>query len=148
VKIRLFLPALALVGVLLLAACGDDKTSVPVPPITASILIEPNADDPRWLRDVVVAKGTDGYELLEAAVDGEMAAEWYPEFRSHFVTEIQGIAAEGSAFWGVFLWNEGTEGWEPLPIGADLFSVKQGHAMGWALVEFDQDNPQVPVSTP
>jgi hypothetical protein len=147
-KIRLFLPALALVGVLLLAACGDGTTSVAPPPITASILIEPNADDPRWLRDVIVAKGTDGYELLEAAVDGDLVAQWFPEFRSHFVTEIQGIAPEGFAFWGVFLWNEGTEGWEPLPFGADLLSVKQGHVMGWALVEFDPDNPRVPLSTP
>ena len=141
---------LALLALLLAAAagaCGSDVDS-PALPITASVLVEVSDTDARWFRDVEVRKGTDGYEFLEVAVEGELAAEWHPEFRSHFVTGIDGIAAEGAAFWGFFLWNESTSGWEPSTIGADLLSVKQDHVMGWALVEFDLDNPQLPVSTP
>ena len=147
--------AVLLVAVVLAVACGSDKpTPVPgatptaTPFVTASLLIEPNADDARWLRDIVVPKGTDGYELLEAATSGELVSEWFPQFRAHFVTEILGIAPEGDAFWSVFVWNDGTPGWEPLPVGADLFSVKDGHIMGWALVEFDPDSSQLPVSLP
>ena len=102
----------------------------------------------RMTDDVEVPKGTDGYEFLEAAVDGELEADWFPEFRSHFVKSIMGIDPQGAEFWGVFVWNEGSESWEPLPVGVDLFSVKQGHVMGWALVEFDPASPQVPVNTP
>ena len=141
---------LALLALLLAAvaiACGSD-VDTDAPPITASVLIETSASDAYWHRDVEVPKGTDGYELLEAAVEGELVAEWFGEYRSHFVTSIDGIAAEGSAFWGIFLWNESTPGWEPLPVGADLFSVKQDHVMAWVLVEYDPDNPQLPISTP
>ena len=79
---------------------------------------------------------------------GNLEADWFPEFRSHFVKAIGGTAPEGAEFWGVFLWNEHSAGWEPLPVGADLLSVKDGHVIGWALVEFDPDQPQLPVSLP
>ena len=143
----LLLATLLLVAVALTAACGSD-TPTPAPPITASVLIEAVAGDPQWVRDLSVPKGTDGFELLVAASDGQVESDWFPEFRAHFVKSILDIAPEGNAFWGGFVWNEGTESWEPLPVGADLFSVKQDHVMGWALIEFDPDNPQVPVSTP
>ena len=146
---KLLVGALLLLVVAFVAACGsDDSAATPAPTITASVLVESLGEDPRWLRDVSVPKGTDGYELLEVATDGEIEADWFPEFRAHFVNSIFGVSPEGSAFWGVFLWNEGTSAWEPLPVGADLLSVKQDHVMGWALVEFDPDSPQVPVSTP
>jgi hypothetical protein len=146
-RISIALVLLVLGG--LLAACGSDSaTAVSSPPITASVLIEADADDPQWFRDVEVDKGTDGYELLLAATGGDIDAEWFPEYRSHFVKGVLGVAPEGSAFWGIFVWNENTPGWEPLPVGADLFSVKEGHIMGWAVVEFDPDSPQLPVSLP
>jgi hypothetical protein len=138
---------LAMLFAVIAVACGSD-VDLSAPPITASVLVEVDDADARWFRDVEVPKGTDGYEFLEAAVEGELVAEWYPEFRSHFITAIDGTAAEGSAFWGFFLWNKGTSGWEPATIGADLLSVKQDHIMAWALVEYDPDNPQIPTSTP
>ena len=132
------------------AACSDD-TSTPGA-IAASVLIEADAASPQWFRDVTVPKGIDGYELLEEVAEGDIVADWYPEFRAHFVKEVLGAAPEGSEFWGVFVWNENANdkagGWEPLPVGADLFSVKDGHIMSWALVEFDPNQPQLPVSLP
>ena len=86
--------------------------------------------------------------LLEAAVEGDLESEYSAQYRSHFVSSILGIAPEGSAYWGVFLWNETAGAWEPLPVGADLFSVKDGHVMGWALIEYDPDNPRTPTSKP
>lgn len=132
---------------LVIAGCGAPDAE-PAALITATVLIEADASAPRWHRDVAVPKGTDGYELLEAAVEGDLEADWFPEFRAHFVEAIGGIAPEGAEFWGVFLWNESSAGWEPLPVGADLFSVKDGHIMAWALVEFDPGQPQLPVNSP
>ena len=128
--------------------CGSSAPETAPAPISASVLIEADASAPDWRRDVEASKGIDGYELLDLAVDGDLEADWFPEFRAHFVKEILGVAPEGSEFWGVFLWNEGNAAWEPLPVGADLFSVKDGHVMAWALVEYDPENPQLPSSAP
>ena len=141
------LAALGLFAVLVAPGCGASDTAEAAT-VRASVLVEPAVDGARWYRDLEVPKGTDGYELLQAATDGEVDATWFPEFRAHFVTEILGVAPEGSQFWGVFVWSETNSGWEPLPVGADLYSVKNGHIMGWALVEFDPDDPQLPVSVP
>jgi hypothetical protein len=141
------LAILALLFAVIAVAC-DSGVDHSAPPITASVLVEVSDGDARWFRDVEVPKGTDGYEFLEAAVEGDLVADWYPEFRAHFVSEIDGVAAEGSAFWGFFLWSESTSAWEPATIGADLLSVKQNHIMAWALVEYDPDTPQIPTSQP
>ena len=146
-------PALLALAALAAAACAQIELGVSTeepgaPPITASVLIEPSPEDARWFRDVEVPKGTDGYTLLEAVTDGDLEAEWFPEFRSHFVSAILGTGPEGAQFWGVFVWNETNGSWEPLPVGADLYSVNDGQVMGWALVEYDPDKPQLPVSAP
>ena len=144
--------AAVLAALALTPACGSElrlgSPDTDAPPITVSVLVEPAADEARWFRDVEVPKGTDGYELLEVVTEGDLAAEWYPEFRSHFVSAVFGTAPQGDGFWGVFVWNETNGSWEPLPVGADLYSLKDGHVMGWAIVEFDPDSPQLPVSTP
>lgn len=158
-RMRAGAAALLLLAALLLFAgfavrCGSPAPTVTLAPtatptlIQASLLIEADESAPTWHRDIEAPKGVDGYELLETAVDGDLEADWFPEFRAHFVKAILGVAPEGAEFWGVFLWNEGNEAWEPLPVGADLFSVKDGHVMAWALVEYDADAPQLPVNTP
>ena len=141
-------PLLLALALAVAVGCGSSAPEATPALIKASVLIEADASAPDWRRDVEAPKGVDGYELLEMAVDGDLEADWFPEFRAHFVKEILGVAPQGSEFWGVFLWNEGNGAWEPLPFGADLFSVKDGHVMAWALVEYDPENPQTPVSTP
>lgn len=128
-------------------ACGGvplDTASV----ITASVLVEPSAGEAHWYRDMEIPSGTDGYELLAAATGGQVEADYFPEFRSHFVKTVLGIAPEGQQSWAAFLWNEHSGSWEPLPYGADWLSVKEGHIMGWALVEYSPDTPQLPTSQP
>ena len=143
------LPLLVVLGLfsVIAVACGSEQ-DLTAPPITANVLVEPREGDETWFTGVSVPKGTDGYELLEAAVNGELGSEWFAEYQSHFVTSVLGEAAEDSAFWGVFIWNDGASTWEPLPIGADQYSVKEGSTMGWALVEYGTDSLQVPTSTP
>lgn len=144
---QLLLVCLLLAFAAVAVACGNSATPTTTP-IHASVLIEPSPGDVHWYRDVAVPPGTDGYQLLNAAVDGAVEADWYPQYFSHFVNTIQGVAPAGSAFWSVFLWNQSTKAWEPLPVGADLFSVKDGIVMGWAIVQSNADHPQLPTSTP
>ena len=143
----------ALIGALLfvmtaLAACATSAPANAVETIAASVLVEPSADRAQWYRDVEVPEGTDGYELLVAATDGQVEAEYFPEFRSHLVGSVLDVSPQGEEFWGVFLWNEQAGVWEPLVYGADWFSVKDGHVMAWALVEYSPDTLQLPVSVP
>ena len=130
------------------AGCGSPAPTATPAPIRATILVEADEAAPNWYRDIEATKGVDGYKLLEMAVDGDLEADWFPEFRAHFVKAILGAAPEVSEFWGVFIWNAESGAWEPLPVGADLFSVEDGHIMAWAIVEFDADNLRLPVNTP
>ncbi len=141
---RLLVPVLLVLSVLVAPACGGDTETVE---IQASVVIE-TPEQAVWTRDVTVPKGTDGYELLEAAVEGDLEADWFPAYRSHFVTSIRGRSGDGSSYWLVFVWDENSEAWQPLPIGADLFSVKDGHVMAWALIDTSLGADQVPQARP
>ena len=127
--------------------CNNNEKDQPTENIQASILIE-SPESFEWINQVTIPKGTDGYELLKAAVNDELVSVWYPEYRSHFVNQIKGIATNEGQFWSVFLWNENSLKWEPLNVGADLFSVKSGHIMAWSLVKYDPANPQTPKQLP
>lgn len=143
----------ALLGLLLtmgvagVSACSADDPTAPAV-ITASLLIEAGPGEATWFRDVEVPKGTDGYELLEIATGGELEADWFPALRAHFVTSILGTGSESPQFWLTFVWDESSSAWQPMPVGADLFSVKEGHVLGWALVDTSAGDNQVPLGQP
>ena len=142
------LPVLFLLAFAALAvACGSDSPQ-DTTSITATVLIEPSSDEPQWFRDVEVTEETNGYELLETAVDGQLESQWHAEFNSHFISSILGEAPEGSAFWGSFKWNEDAGRWESMTVGADLYEVQDGDVLGWAIVEYSESNPQFPAAEP
>ena len=70
--------------------CNNNEKDQPTENIQASILIE-SPESFEWINQVTIPKGTDGYELLKAAVNDELVSVWYPEYRSHFVNQIKGI---------------------------------------------------------
>lgn len=140
---------LALVGGCAQAPAATPETSpTPIPTIRASLLVQVSESDSRWLRDVEVPKGVDAYEFTELATQGDLRSTWYPAFRAHFVEVILGVENQGSSFWLIFLWDEGEEKWNPLPVGADLFSVKEGHVLAWAYTDTSQSPGSLPIATP
>ena len=146
---RVLLVLLALCALpVALAGCGARSTADAGGTITASVLIEPSPGEAHWARDVELPEGANAYDLLLAATDGQVESEFRVEFQSHLVQSIRGASAHDNTFWSVFLWNEERDSWEPLPVGADLFTVDQGHIMAWALVNFDLPGPWVPQATP
>lgn len=145
-RLALLLPLLLALSVLVVA-CGGE-TAQGTDTIEATVLVEPRSDDAHWFEDVSVPGGANAYELLEKAVDGELVAEWNAEFNSHFVQSILGTAPEGSEFWGIFVWNEDAGRWESMTTGADLYDVEDGDVIGWALIEYDPNNPQFPSAKP
>lgn len=146
VRTRALTGLLALLAALALAGCGADAPAEGT--VRAGVLVEPVPGEGTWYRDVAVPGGASAYDLLAAAVGEGLEAEWFAEYQAHFVTAIGGVAPEGDAFWAVFTWNAGAERWEPLPVGADAHTVADGEVMGWAMVTYDPDTPQLPRALP
>ena len=142
------LASLALVVVLALfalAACGEDDAAGEAPPIQVSMLVQVSEDDARWFRDVEVAHGANAYELTEQVTGGEVEDTWYPAFRTHFVDSLMGVENENPNYWLIYVWNESQDAWEPLPVGADLYSLKDGHIMAWSYTDTSLDTKLLPV---
>ena len=146
--------ALMALSSVLIAGCDQatsptgSPTETPVSTITVSLLVHVSEDDVRWYRDVEVPKGTNAYELTERVTEGDLEATYYAAYFSHFVEAMLGIANECSNYWLTFLWNEPQEQWEPLPVGADLFSLKDSHVLAWSYTDTNVEPSQLPSVTP
>ena len=128
-----FLTVLALTS--LLVACGENEVTTPAETIEVSLLVQVEEGDTRWFRDVPVPKGTDAYELTELVAGADLKATYYPQYRSHFVDSIFGVANEAPKYWLTWVWSEAESKWEPLPVGADLYLLKEGHILAWYFAE-------------
>ena len=123
-------------------------TATPLPTIQVSLLIHVSEDDVRWFRDFEVLKGTNAYELTEQVTESDLESTYYASFFSHFVESLVGVPNEGSNYWLIFQWNAPAEQWEPLPVGADLFSLKDGHVLAWSYTDTSIEPQPVPSVTP
>jgi hypothetical protein len=140
-------------GSVLIAGCDAESptaaaSATPVSTIQVSLLIEVSEDDELWFRDVEVPKGTNAFELMEQVTEGDFEATYYAAFFSHFVESLLGVAGEGSNYWLTFLWSDSQAQWEPLPVGADLFSLKDGHVLAWSYTDTSVEPGQLPSVTP
>jgi hypothetical protein len=155
-RLRRFLPvvlAVMAIGLVLNAGCeAETSTETPysttVSTIHVSVLIQLSEVDMRWFRDVEIPKGTNAYEIAERVTEGNLEATYYAAFFSHFVEAMLGVANEGTNYWLTFLWNTNQEQWEPLPVGADLFSLKEGHVLAWSYTDTSLELSQLPSVTP
>ncbi len=148
-----------LLGVLLaavLTACSPAATptsaplptATPIPTVKVSMLVQVSETDQRWFRNVVVNKGTNAYELTEKVTEGKLKSQWYPIYRSHFIESIFDVAGKGNNYWLSYVWDESEKKWTSLPVGADLYSLHDGHVLAWAYVDTAANPPKVPASTP
>ncbi len=134
------------------AACSQSgnaaaPTATPQTTIKVSMLIQSSPTDAKWFRNVEVAKGTNAYELTEKVTQGNLKANYYPAYRSHFVDAMLGVANKGANYWLIYLWNESDKKWESLPVGADLYSLKDGHVLAWYYTDTSKQG-DLPTSTP
>jgi hypothetical protein len=141
---------LAVVGlVLALTACRAKENPVEPMTIEVSMLIQSGASeqDVHWFRNVEVNKGTDAYELTEKVSEGNLEATYAVPYRSHFVGSILGIENASPKFWLIYVWSEPEAKWEPLPVGVDLYSVKDGHILAWYYADTTSEGA-LPTATP
>ena len=149
-SVRLYLfhgPLIALAAMSVLGACTADEPTVQTETIQVSMLIQQEGQDPQWFRDVEVARGMDAYELTDLVTEGDMQATYYAAYRSHFVEAIFGVEGQDPNYWLTWVWSESEDKWEPLPVGADLYSLKDGHVLAWYYAPYSEEgNP--PPATP
>lgn len=119
----------------------------PTGTIKVSLLVQSAETDVRWFRDVELPRGANAWELTEAVAQGQVEAQFYPLYRSHFVDALFGVKSQAPRFWLLFLWSEASSKWEPLPVGADLFSLKEGHALAWYYADTSKEQ-SVPTVVP
>lgn len=131
---------LLLVG---LVGCGTDQTTPEISTISVSMVIHASAKDTRWFRNVSVPKGTDAFDLTEKVTEGDIQAKYYAAYRSHLVEALLGIKNQTPDYWRIYVWSESQNKWEPIPVGADLYSLKDGHVLAWYYGGPDDDVPSV-----
>lgn len=144
--LSLFLLVLFLTPVLV--GCRRAEVKPTVETYTVSLLVQVSKEDIRWFRDVVVPKGTNAFELTQQVTKGDLKAKWFSQYRSHFVEAIFGVENKGKNFWLTWLWDEGEKKWTPLPVGADLFSLKNGHVLAWSYADTSREPTPPPAVTP
>lgn len=130
----------------LLVVCGENQVTTQAEAIQVSLLIQVEETDTHWFRDVSIPNGTDAYELTELVVEGDVEAIYYPQYRSHFVDSIFGIANEAPKYWLAWVWSKAESKWEPLPVGADHYSLKEGHVLAWYFAEPSLEGNPPPVT--
>ena len=96
------------------------------------MLVEIDGTQHQWFRDVLVPKGYDAFQLTRMVLGEEIDADWYPAYQSHFVKSILGKSNDGDHAWILYLWGDFDQAWNPLPVGADWFSLKEGHILAWS----------------
>lgn len=149
-KTRLALRGLGFLAVLplllVLVGCTEPEDTSQTETISVSMLIQAGDTDARWFRDVSVPKGTNAWELTEQVTGGDFKANYYPAYRSHFVDAIFGVEGASPKFWLIYVWSETQGKWESLPVGADLYSLKDGHVLAWYYADTSQTDAAPPVT--
>jgi len=133
----------------LLAGCsgGAEGRKAAMGTVKASMLVQSEEAKPEWFRGIEIPEGTDAYALTNIVTEGNIKSTFYPEYKSHFVEGIKGIENRPPYYWMIYMWNEATEKWEPLPVASDFFSIKDGHTFAWHYTDTSKSGP-VPLLAP
>lgn len=133
----------------LLAGCsgGAEDREAAMGKVKASMLVQGEEAKPEWFRGIEIPEGTDAYALTNIVTEGNIKSTFYPEYKSHFVEGIQGVENRPPYYWMIYMWNEATIKWEPLPVASDFFSVKDGHTFAWHYTDTSKSDP-VPLLAP
>jgi hypothetical protein len=97
---------------------------------SADILIDYGNGTMRWYNDTQVQPGWNMYTETVVLSNGDLQAQWYPDYQEHLVTGIHGVSDSQSMSW--FLWTyNGTASWQTAQVGADDLPVYNGSVFAW-----------------
>ncbi len=97
---------------------------------TANILLDLGNGTRRWYNNTQVQPGWNLYIVTVVLTDGNLQAQWYPQYQEHFISGIEGVSNSKTEFWWLWTYNE-TAGWKTAQVGADLLPVYDGSRFAW-----------------
>lgn len=107
-----------------------------VNPITANVLFYFGNGTRRWYNNTQVQPGWSLYIATVVIMNGNVKAQWYPQYQSHFVTGIGGVSNARSNYWFLWTYNK-TASWQLAQVGADQLNVYNGSVYAWTFCGAD-----------
>jgi len=132
----------------MLASCVTEKATLVSPTVQASVLVEFTQEEYQWFRNIPVHQPIDAYALTESVTEGHLTATYYPTLRSHMINSLLGREANSIYYWALWRWNTNVDAWELIPVGADLFIIKNTEVLAWKLTDSRDAGGQTPIRTP
>jgi hypothetical protein len=97
---------------------------------TANILFEFGNGTRRWYNNTEIQPGWNVYIATVVLTNGNLQAQWYPQYQEHFVSGIDGVSNSKTMYW--FLWtHNATASWQTAQVGADQLPIYNGSVFAW-----------------
>jgi hypothetical protein len=96
----------------------------------ADILIDFGNGTLHWYNNTQVQTGWNMYTETVVLSDGNLQAQWYPQYQEHLVTGIDGVSDSNTMDWTIWTYNR-TASWQPAAVGADELPVYNGSVFAW-----------------
>ncbi len=107
---------------------------------SASVLFDFGNGTRVWFNNTRVPLGWNLYNLTVNLMQGRVTAIYYPQYRAHFVTGIDGVNNTQNKFWFVWL-HDNSSSWYTSPVGADDVTIHNESLYAWTFCAtgvFDQ----------
>ncbi|MDG6941389.1 MAG: hypothetical protein JRN34_00480 [Nitrososphaerota archaeon] len=94
------------------------------------VLIDFGNGTQHWYNGTQVQPGWNMYVTTVLVSNGNLQAQWYPEYQEHLVSGIDGVSNSNSMYW--FLWTyNSTASWQVAQVGADNLPAYNGSVYAW-----------------
>lgn len=84
----------------------------------------------RWYNDTAIDAGWNVYIETVVLTDGQVNAQWYPQFGAHLISGISGVSNTNTKYWFLWSYNK-TAAWQTSQVGADAILVASGSVYAW-----------------
>ncbi len=115
--------------------------------IQNSVLIDFGNGTRIWYNNTSAQPGWNFFVETVVLMRGNVAARWYPQYESHFVTGIGGVANTQTKYWVLWTYNK-TASWQMAQVGADQLVVFNKSSYAWTFCAEDQNFNPVPTCKP
>ncbi len=97
---------------------------------TTNILFDFGNGTRHWYNSTAVQPGWNTYIATVVLTNGNLQAQWYPQYQEHFVSGIEGVSNSKTMFWFLWTYNK-TASWQVAQVGADSLPVYNGSIFAW-----------------
>jgi len=112
---------------------------------SADILVDFGNGTRSWYNGTQVQPGWNVYITTVVLTNGNLQAQWYPEYQEHLVSGIDGVSNTKSLYWWLWTYN-GTASWQLAQVGADELPVYNGSMFAWTFC--GMNSSYAPTCTP